>query len=124
MLRQSPGAGNRLHRQALHGRARGAAPSGAPGRAPGDTMAHAPYSWGDGGAMTKNAGRGFPLPSSVKVVPGTERAQAAYPYYMQFAPEDDQRFWFYNSMHFPEPMCAFDSVTGEAAYCALGAANT
>ena len=66
----------------------------------------------------------FPLPSSLKVVPGTERAQAAYPYYMQFAPEDDQRFWFYNSMHFPEPMCAFDSVTGEAAYCALGAANT
>ena len=66
----------------------------------------------------------FPLPSSVKVVPGTEAAQAAYPYYMQFTKEDDQRFWFYNSMHFPEPMCAFDSVTGEAAYCALGAANT
>ncbi|MEO6185568.1 MAG: PEP-utilizing protein mobile subunit, partial [Steroidobacteraceae bacterium] len=68
--------------------------------------------------------QGFPLPSSLKVVPGTERAQAAYPYYMQFGPEDDERFWFYNSMHFPEPMCAFDSVTGEAAYCALGAANT
>jgi pyruvate,water dikinase len=74
--------------------------------------------------MTSNTSRGFPLPSSLKVVPGTERAQAAYPYYMQFAPEDDQRFWFYNSMHFPEPMHAFDSVTGEAAYCALGAANT
>jgi pyruvate, water dikinase len=68
--------------------------------------------------------KAFPLPSSLKVVPGTERAQAAYPYYMQFASDDDQRFWFYNSMHFPEPMCAFDSVTGEAAYCALGAANT
>ena len=68
--------------------------------------------------------KGFPLPSSLKVVPGTERAQAAYPYYMQFGPEDDQRFWFYNSMHFPEPMHAFDSVTGEAAYCALGASNT
>lgn len=67
---------------------------------------------------------GFPLPSSLKVVPGTESAQAAFPYYMQFGPEDDQRFWFYNSMHFPVPMCAFDSVTGEAAYCALGAANT
>ena len=66
----------------------------------------------------------FPLPSSLKVVPGTERSQAAYPYYMQFAEEDDERFWFYNSMHFPEPMCAFDVVTAEAAYCALGAANT
>jgi pyruvate,water dikinase len=67
---------------------------------------------------------GFPAPSSLKVIPGTERAQAAYPYYVQFSPEDDQRFWFYNSMHFPEPMSAFDMVTAEAAYCALGAANT
>src|SRR5690606_32431223 len=67
--------------------------------------------------------KGFPLPSSLQVVPGTEGAQAAYPYYMQFGPEDDARFWFYNSMHFPEPMHAFDSVTGEAADCALGAAD-
>ena len=68
--------------------------------------------------------RGFPAPSSLKVIPGTERAQAAYPYYVQFSEADDQRFWFYNSMHFPEPMSAFDMVTAEAAYCALGAANT
>jgi pyruvate,water dikinase len=68
--------------------------------------------------------KGFPLPSTLRVVAGTERAQAAYPYYMQFTPEDDQRFWFYNSMHFPEPMSAFDMVTAEAAYCALGSAST
>ena len=68
--------------------------------------------------------KGFPLPSSLKVVAGTEGAQAAYPYYMQFTKEDDGRFWFYNSMHFPEPMCVFDMVTAEAAYCALGSANT
>src|SRR4026209_2926417 len=68
--------------------------------------------------------RGFPAPSSPKVLPGTEVAQAAYPYYVQFNAEDDERFWFYNSMHFPEPMSAFDMVTAEAAYCALGAANT
>jgi len=68
--------------------------------------------------------KGFPLPSSVKVAPGTEGAQAAYPYYMQFAPDDDPRFWFYNSMHFPEPMSVFDMVTAEAAYLALGASNT
>jgi pyruvate, water dikinase len=66
----------------------------------------------------------FPLPSSLGVVPGTEPAQAAYPYYMQFTKEDDERFWFYNSMHFPEPMCLFDTITAEACYCALGAANT
>src|ERR1700734_2491884 len=68
--------------------------------------------------------REFPLPSSVKVISGTERAQAAYPYHIQFSKADDQKFWFYNSMHFPEPMSAFDMVTAEAAYCALGAANT
>jgi len=68
--------------------------------------------------------KSFPLPSSLQVVPGTERAQAAYPYYMQFSKEDDARFWFYNSMHFPQPMCLFDTITAEAAYCALGAANT
>ena len=68
--------------------------------------------------------REFPLPSSVKVIPGTERAQAAYPYPVQFAKSDDSKFWFYNSMHFPEPMSAFDMVTAEAAYCALGASNT
>jgi pyruvate,water dikinase len=73
---------------------------------------------------TKVEQRGFPLPSSVKIVPGTQAAQAAYPYHIQFTKDDDQRFWFYNSMHFPEPMCAFDMVTAEAAYCALGAANT
>ncbi len=71
-----------------------------------------------------SAPREFPLPSSLTIVPGTEAAQSAYPYYMQFTREDDTRFWFYNSMHFPEPMSAFDMVTAEAAYCALGAANT
>src|ERR1043166_8563916 len=67
---------------------------------------------------------GFPLPSSLRFIQGTERAQAAYPYHIQFSPEDDSRFWFYNSMHFPEPMSAFDMVTAEAAYCALGSSNT
>lgn len=70
------------------------------------------------------AAKGFPLPSSLEVTPGTEAAQAAYPYYMQFGEGDDERFWFYNSMHFPEPMHHFDMVTAEAAYCALGSSNT
>ncbi len=66
----------------------------------------------------------FPAPSTVAIAEGTEAAQAAYPFYMQFEDEDDRRFWFYNSMHFPEPMTAFDMVTAEGAYCALGASNT
>src|SRR6185295_3853933 len=74
-------------------------------------------------ASVKPQLQGFPLPSSLKVVPGTERAHAAYPYTVQFGKGDDERFWFYNSMHFPEPMSAFDMVTAEAAYCALGSSN-
>jgi pyruvate,water dikinase len=74
--------------------------------------------------LTEVKPQGFPLPSTLKVLPGTERAQAAYPYYTLFTASDDQRFWFYNSMHFPEPMSAFDMVTAEAAYCALGSSNT
>ncbi|RIV84772.1 PEP-utilizing protein mobile subunit [Aurantiacibacter xanthus] len=68
--------------------------------------------------------KSFALPSSIAVIPGTEAAQAAYPYYTQFVPEDDQKFWFYNSMHFPEPMHHFDMITAEAAYVAMGAFNT
>ena len=59
--------------------------------------------------------KAFPLPSSIAVVRGTEAAQAAFPYYTRFTPEDDERFWFYNSMHFPEPMHHFDMLTAEAA---------
>src|SRR6478609_4477489 len=77
---------------------------------------------GEAAPMTE--AKSFPLPSDLKVVPGTEAAQAAHPYYTQFVPEDDQKFWFYNSMHFPEPMHHFDMITAEAAYVALGAFNT
>jgi pyruvate,water dikinase len=41
-------------------------------------------------------------------VPGAEGWRSMYPYFTRFQPEDDNRFWFYNAMHFPEPMPAFD----------------
>ena len=44
-----------------------------------------------------------------------------YPYFSRFQPEDDQRFWFYNSMHFPEVVPAFDGITSEIPYTAIGA---
>ena len=44
-----------------------------------------------------------------------------YQYFTRFQPDDDKRFWFYNSMHFPEPMPAFDTVTSEIPYQAIGA---
>jgi pyruvate,water dikinase len=47
-----------------------------------------------------------------------------YPYYARFDEErratDEQRFWFWNSMHFPVPMPAFDAICIDTAYQALG----
>jgi pyruvate,water dikinase len=65
--------------------------------------------------------RSFPLPSAIEDVPGAENWRSMYPYFTRFQPGDDQRFWFYNSMHFPEPMPAFDAITAEIPYTAIGA---
>ena len=67
-----------------------------------------------------NAGR-FPLPSQIGDAPGAAGWQSMYPYFTRFQPEDDERFWFCNSMHFPEPMPAFDTITAEIPYSAIGA---
>lgn len=67
---------------------------------------------------TKNP---FPMPTEIAALPGAEDWGQMYPYYTRVQPEDDGRFWFYNSMHFPEPMSAFDMITAEAAYHAMGA---
>ena len=68
--------------------------------------------------------RPFPLPSEIETVPGTEGWEDMYPYYTRFQPGDDQIFWFYNSMHFPEPMPAFDAIGAEVPYTAMGANTT
>jgi pyruvate, water dikinase len=69
--------------------------------------------------MTEQAG--FPLPSQIADVPSAENWRSMYQYFTRFQPDDDKRFWFYNSMHFPEPMPAFDTVTAEIPYQAIGA---
>jgi pyruvate,water dikinase len=66
----------------------------------------------------------FPLPSDVEPAKGQARVDGMYPYFTGFRPEDDSRFWFYNKMHFPEPMPAFDAITAEGAYAGLGAMTT
>jgi pyruvate, water dikinase len=68
--------------------------------------------------------RSFTLPSAIEDVPGAENWRSMYPYFTRFQPGDDQRFWFYNSMHFPEPMPAFDAITAEIPYTAIGANTT
>ena len=72
----------------------------------------------------KKSQQPFPLPSEIEDVPGTEGWQDMYPYYTRRQPGDDEIFWFYNSMHFPEPMPAFDIITAEVPYTAMGAFTT
>jgi pyruvate, water dikinase len=63
----------------------------------------------------------FPRPSQIEDVPGAEGWRSMYQYYTRFQPEDDNRFWFHNAMHFPEPVPAFDTITSEIPYTAIGA---
>ena len=66
----------------------------------------------------------FPMPTEIGDAPGAEGWQSMYPYFTHVQPEDDERFWFYNSMHFPDPMPAFDAITAEVPYHAMGAVTT
>src|SRR6201982_3026920 len=74
------------------------------------------------GSMDPNARTPrFPLPSEIADAPGAEGWRSMYPYFTQFQPDDDKRFWFYNSMHFPEPIPACATITAEVPYSAIGA---
>jgi pyruvate, water dikinase len=66
----------------------------------------------------------FPMPTEIGAVPGAENWHSMYAYYTRVQSDDDKRFWFYNSMHFSEPMSAFDMITAESAYHAMGACMT
>ena len=66
----------------------------------------------------------FPSPFDVETPPGAEGWEEMYPYYLLFDPArrdaEENRFWFYNGMHFPEPMPAFDMITAESCYLSIG----
>src|SRR5579884_2565927 len=66
----------------------------------------------------------FPSPYEIETPPGCEGWQEMYPPYALFDEHrreaDEERFWFWNSMHFPEPMPAFDVVCIDSPYQAIG----
>ena len=66
----------------------------------------------------------FPSPYEIETPPGCEGWEDMYPYYARFDEErreaDEQRFWFWNSMHFPVPMPAFDAICVDSPYQAIG----
>jgi pyruvate,water dikinase len=67
----------------------------------------------------------FPSPYEIATPPGCEGWQEMYPYYALFdearRDTDEERFWFWNSMHFPVPMPAFDVACIDSPYQAVGA---
>ncbi len=66
----------------------------------------------------------FPNPYEIPTPPGCEGWKEMYPYYALFdegrRDVDENRFWFWNSMHFPEPMPAFDVICIDSPYQAIG----
>jgi phosphohistidine swiveling domain-containing protein len=67
----------------------------------------------------------FPSPYEIETPAGCEGWEEMYPYYALFderrREQDEQRFWFWNSMHFPLPMPAFDLACADVPY--MGIAN-
>jgi len=70
----------------------------------------------------------FPSPYDVKPHKGGEGAKGLYPYYVQFQPsrrkEEEGKFWFCNSQHWPNPVRPFDLMMVEFATKCLGQYNT
>jgi pyruvate,water dikinase len=74
--------------------------------------------------LTGTAPSAFPNPFSIETPAGCEGWEAMYPYYAVFderrRESDEKRFWFWNSMHFPTPMPAFDVICIDSPYQAVG----
>ena len=75
-------------------------------------------------ASTAPNARRFPEPVLDRDPPGCEGWEEMYPYYALFderrRENDENRFWFWNSMHFPMPMPAFDVICIDSPYQAVG----
>jgi len=75
-------------------------------------------------ASTAPALSAFPSPFSIQTPTGCEGWEEMYPYYSRFDERrrdtDENRFWFWNSMHFPLPMPAFDVICIDSPPQAVG----
>jgi len=73
---------------------------------------------------TTTATGSFPSPYSIETPEGCEGWEEMYPYYALFDERrreaDENRFWFWNSMHFPIPHPAFDVICIDSPYQAVG----
>lgn len=70
----------------------------------------------------------FPSPFDVTPPKGAEAVAGLYPYYVQFQQaqrkQEESKFWFCNSQHWPNPVRPFDVMMVEFATKCLGQYNT
>ncbi len=70
----------------------------------------------------------FKSPFEMPTLPGTEGWERMYHYSWQFSEErreqEENLFWFWDSMHFPEPMYPFESYVEQVCLIALNAVPT
>jgi pyruvate,water dikinase len=74
------------------------------------------------------ADRRFPSPFEIEAPPGAEDWRRLYPYYYTFSEErrefEESKFWFFDSMHNPEPIYPFDTIMTESWWVALNQYTT
>lgn len=73
----------------------------------------------------------FNNPHTLQPIEGTEGWERMYPYQYTFVTDDPKRklyeermFWFYDALHYPEPLYPFDTIWDEAWYLGLSQYNT
>ena len=74
------------------------------------------------------AAPGFLSPFAVEAPPGAEGWQRLYPYYYLFSEArrefEEEKFWFFDGMHNPEPVYPFDTIMTESWWVALNQFGT
>jgi pyruvate, water dikinase len=77
--------------------------------------------------MKRDSERRFPSPFDVAIPPGCEGWEEMYPYHAVFSEDrrssDEERFWFQDALHSPEPFCPFECVWFDYAVVALNQAS-
>ena len=72
--------------------------------------------------------QGFQSPFEVETPSGAEGWECLYPYYALFSEDrrvtEESKFWFHDSMHYPEPMYPFDLLMPENTWVVLNQNTT
>ena len=70
----------------------------------------------------------FQSPFEVETPPGADGWERLYPYYAVFSEDrrdfEEQKFWFHDSMHYPDPMYPFDLLMPENTWLILNQNTT